>query len=516
MFNKNLHIIGITTALVSLVLYSACATKEDNNDQSTSTTKVNKELTEKVDGILDIKGAIASTRITIPNFETSEHSCYNIQNMNSFSYLDNDKKEHIYRLMENHDVSALKGNLSNLDYSSSETQSCSTQCNDESINIVYESHLAKNIMLNKALGKKIGEIFSKILVSNELSIFEKPINTWANSNDKTIVLPVTQKFQIASDLISSGYKNKNEALKYAINEENNPALMLDLLLFNSKATNHVGIQSTFYTERDYFFNGIARRLRGWRGGRPTRNVRSQYGIARFDIPSLEIPNIKNRYAWLHPGRDVCVIDPQSGQYVRSVIQHRIPNICGISGTTNLVLWSVLVSKQDLSENELRLLILSVWSSLCSDGGHSLQEVLTAAKLISIYVKGLAEVDPYFKNNTSSVTLNNLESVTKEILPLGPQNSVAQDQESLKNIQNKIYNKTFDLITIEKREISAAEQQDRNDLEKYFSSHDQSKTAGFGTYYDSFFSKINDEDFAAERIASQLELEHYVQDNCSNK
>ena len=62
----------------------------------------------------------------------------------------------------------------------------------------------------------------------------------------------------------------------------------------------------------------------------------------------------------------------------------LPVQCNISGSTNAILSTLLwcTSDVELSENELKKIILGIFSLLCLDGGHTVQEVLSAACLIS--------------------------------------------------------------------------------------------------------------------------------------
>jgi hypothetical protein len=419
----------------------------------------------------------------------------------------------------------------------SKTESCKRECDDLNISTLYESLLSKNLINNHESNTHIAAIFLKIFNSMKSkmsgSSFESSVHNWTqfgagdtaeDLGKRAFEFPANQKHRLAT---TSLLPTKERAFNYAIglmndihNDPNptpNPSIQLDYLIFHSKGKDEFGIPEKFAAERDVYFNNIVRRLRGYRSSVLPEKNRTQYGISFFDVPALEAP--EGSYPWRHWGRDSCLNDPSASLYSRNVSRAQIPLACGISGTTNLTLWTLFSYKTDLDENEMRLFLLSIWTTLCADGGHSLQEVLTSAKILSMYLSDLVERDEYFKRNISSVTLASLEKVTKDINPLGNMEEAStesNEQSALKAINDKIYGKQYpNLDPKEVPEMSSSEKEVRKELEHYFSHHpDVSKSAKFGSYFDAFFSKIEDSGFKAARKHSQIELDQYVEKTCS--
>ncbi len=352
------------------------------------------------------------------------------------------------------DFYSYSGNASN-SYSSSRVSSDhlkqsslglgSQKCNDLSINSIYESLLAKNIVTNQDLSRAIYNIYQKVLTSMRSdSRLHGSFVAWGKDNDDSRVLPVTQKHYLHNKLdeLWSGH---------------NTILALDYLLYNAKEYDARGIGEEIKRYRDDFYNKKLTVERGSRRDNYTGIPRSHYGIVKFDVPILELPGA---IPWKHWARDTCLVDPNSSIYNRNVTRLNIPLACGISGSSTLALWVVLKSKVDLSEDEVRLLLLSIWAGLCADGGHALQEVLSAFKLNALYLSKIMN-DKVIRNNFSTTTVQNLIDVTEDLA------------------------------------VTGAEQEDGK----------------FGLYYDSFFSMIHNHDFQNAREKSKEELLNYLKSDC---
>lgn len=398
---------------------------------------------------------ISSPEIVSDNKETS--SCYyssyltrmlNRTHLNLNPHPLNLSEETLFSSMENH-MFLIPKTLK----ASEILATCENTCNDVSLNRIYESLLALKIKQNEEISKKISIIFGKIFHSMKNIIgesdFKESIHRWSRLKDSDITFPSLQRqelfIQPTKQLLT-----KERAMKYAINcldKDNNPtpntALQLDFLLYHAKGNDNKGLQGSvekFKTERDYFFNALVRRMRGFRGNKLPANKTSYYGIVKFDIPELRAKD--NSIPWRNWSRDSCINEPQSNFYTKSISKLQIPLACGISGTTNLALWSLFAFGTDLDENEMRLFLLSVWSTLSIDTGHALQEVLTASKLTAIYLRGLIKYpDPdyeYFRNRISTKTLESLERTTQLIRPLGDTNDEPKVTANWKTIHHKIY------------------------------------------------------------------------------
>jgi hypothetical protein len=103
----------------------------------------------------------------------------------------------------------------------------------------------------------------------------------------------------------------------------------------------------------------------------------------------------------------------------------LPVQCDISGSTNAILSTILwcTSDVELTENELKKIILGIFSLLCLDGGHTVQEVLSAECLISnFYMMAYnhrEKIAPETQFNLNYNTLLNLYKllISVEFLPI---------------------------------------------------------------------------------------------------
>lgn len=173
--------------------------------------------------------------------------------------------------------------------------------------------------------------------------------------------------------------------------------------------------------RDYFFNSVLHRVRGYRTNQKGRSgVESQVGITNFDYAPLQVP-IEGAEAWMHPGRSKCLTDVRQSTLQRTMDYRDVPSACGMSGSTNFWTWTALASGADLSAGEARLLLLSAYVTLGSDGGHSLQEVLSSAALNATVFR---EAATYAADSALARLVGrsgfaaSLEEVTREMNPVG--------------------------------------------------------------------------------------------------
>lgn len=107
-------------------------------------------------------------------------------------------------------------------------------------------------------------------------------------------------------------------------------------------------------------------------------------------------------------------------------RNNLPIQCSISGSTNLILSTLLwcTSNIVLSEQDLCKIILGIAALLILDGGHTMQEVLTASCLISNFYRYFINDNDYRANitcfNITTIenlyqTLKNFEFLPKEII-----------------------------------------------------------------------------------------------------
>jgi hypothetical protein len=393
--------------------------------------------------------------------------------------------EELWNRIENHDS----------EFKPYHSHKCDASCNDLSINSIYESLLVKNIIGNPDLNDRISKIYKKLFASfsQKNKGFEDVVKVWTNVQDpanKVKTLPVAQK-----QLLSSEQRFSELMIK------NNPLMQFDFLLHNARWAEKTGTEKVMKEKRDRFFRKILNPLRGPRNDLFTGRYNKQLGISKIDLPELEI---ENGVPWKHWGRDICFVPPHGSMYAQAAISKNIPVVCGISGTTNLALWSVFSSKIDLSSEELRLLLLSIWSSLCADGGHSLQEVLATAKVNAIYLKEQFKIDSELRGLISEKTLDNLIEVTQEMNALG--GPAHEHQPKIKF--DELWNKLSKTQSIEQPE----EAQLRKEMEHYFNQYGLNAD-NFGRYHDVFFKKLDLAAFKEAREKSRQELVSYFENSC---
>ncbi len=368
------------------------------------------------------------------------------------------KKDIIWESLENHVIDVnevirkIKGDeLDNLGEIISNSMNCSESCESTKLNAVYESFLANNIVIMEQNneGKNIKEIFEKIFKKIEDKIgqdnFIKLKKNWINQENVTR-FPSAQKQNIKSEDLKNELINKNKIL-----------LMMDFFieLYGLKRNKYFeNVFDSLFIEQNICYDSMFAKARGKKTNLKLKGKESnQLGISTLIVPALVL---KDSGAWVHSGVNT-FIDGQETAYSKRVSKQHIPLVCGVSGTTNIAIWSLFSLRVELSAQELRFFILSLWSTLCSDGGHSLQEVLSATKIVSKYVR---------KNKLESLlpqkTLNSLFEISKDLSVEG-----------------------------------------------------QARNKEFGRYYDSFFSNIirDNPDFSEARQRAKEEFIDFYKNNC---
>jgi len=174
----------------------------------------------------------------------------------------------------------------------------------------------------------------------------------------------------------------------------------------------------------------------------TINDKKRNGIGY--IPS-RLNKVRNISGWDHSG-PLCKnqeqiwmttynnISPFSSYILESIpiwspnkpARHNLPIQCSISGSTNMILSTLLWGTENiaLSQEELCKIVLGIIALLCLDGGHTFQEVLTAVCLISNFyfyfiTHHMHSVHITCFNNTTItnlyVALRNLEFLPRNII-----------------------------------------------------------------------------------------------------
>ncbi len=454
-------------------------------------------------------------------------------------------QEYFFKIMRNHEFTIKRSGSVPYRPMDSSLDSCKTKCDDLNLNKIYESLIALNIVKYPALNEKMSKINLKIINAMKKELgdkFESSISFWINNiqDNKISYSSLQRQLAYPNDELPE-FVNRYETIKYIIglpiyvngktiiNKSPNVGLQFDYILSNSKLIDGVGFvtnnASLFLHERDYFFNAFGRRLRGYRVNSKNKTKTLYYGIYPFETPELKASDLS--IPWVNQ-RDNCYIEMNGSLYNRSVAELKIPLVCGISGSTNLAFSPIFAYSVNLSEDELRHYILLIWSIFSNDTGHSLQEVLTSAKLISIYYSEIMENESEsFKKLQSFLpkeTIQNLSRVTKKIRPLG--NTIKRvKNERWYEIREKIYafnkvdpnHRFYDTLgpknDQKRRNLSSTEKSRRSEIEDFFNHYEEVKNdnidSKFGKY-DDFLSHLSIDSVLDE---SNIQLLNIVARDC---
>jgi hypothetical protein len=358
---------------------------------------------------------------------------------------------------------------------------------------IYESTLVKHCLQDPILSAKIVNVHRKIFRAFSTQSPEKYrrlVREWVIADSS---FPVNQKdrdWRAASVTLGGHQVNPYVLMDYAGIQHDPTAVPLSGDFMKHLALSDlidVGVSNA----RDKFMRSVLERVRGFRTNRKKRfeSAKSkkyvtepQVGIANFDKRSLVLDG---RYyetePWMHPGRSKCDTSQIRGAFQKTADQHYVPIACSVSGSTNFWIWTALASNVDLSENEVRLLILSAYLTLASDGGHNLQEVLSSATMTSIYLDYYAK----FSNSTGllpyldSQFVTSLAQVTKMVNPIGYDVPAATDETIARTVSMLFrdpsmskYGSYFDRNVVEEHE-SHEEEEKRVLLEQLFVDNRQS-------------------------------------------
>lgn len=416
----------------------------------------------------------------------------------------------------------------------SQGSKCDVDCDNVFMQELYESYLVKYMLQDENLQTKLISIYKKIYdaMRNKLgdSTYKEVIKKWEEQNPGGEGLfNVNQRFRNWSDnnrMIR--FSNGNRVNPYVLRQltgvsDFDPTTILLSSDFLKKLSSSVPVE--FAGMRDYMFNNILKRARGYRTNSKNRIQpgtkkkdkilvkEKQIGITDFDLDDLILQ--KNTYynpqPFVHPGRSQCNTVPLQGMYEHEAERLNIPIKCGISGSTNFWIWTALYSGVNLSLEETRLFLLSAFIVLNADGGHSLMEVLSSATMSSIFWKDYLTVSKdrmLEKYIIGSNFARNMYEITKNINPLGKRAILTIDKskvaEDMFNSRS-VFTGYDDLKTVVPGEAEL-----RMKVESYFLQDNNRADLPFGAYT-TFLDQIPEISGVREKTVQTLKS--YVKKYC---
>jgi hypothetical protein len=422
-----------------------------------------------------------------------------------------------------------------LNKTSSSTSGCDIDCDNVFIEELYESYLVKFMLEDEKLQSKLIDIYKKIYegMRKKLGedVYRDVIQYWEEQNPGDAgIFNVNQRFR--------NWTNNKQMLKFSNGNSVNPFMIRQLtgvsdfdpttlLLsadFLKKLTS--ALPQDFSEMRDYMFNNILKRARGYRTNSKNRIVpgsnkkdkillkERQIGITDFDLDDLILQPRNSYYKpipFVHPGRSQCATVPLQGMYEHEAERLNIPIKCGISGSTNFWIWTALFSGVNLTLEETRLFLLSAFIVLNADGGHSMMEVLSSATMSSIFWKDylrLSKDRTLEKYIVGSNFAKNMYEITKGINPLGKRAVLTIDRDQVGNDMfntRNIFMGYDDLKT-----VTPAEAQLRMKVESYFLQENNRALLPFGEYT-AFLDQIPE--ISSSREKTVQKLKEYVRKYC---
>lgn len=408
---------------------------------------------------------------------------------------------------------------------------CDVDCDNLFIAELYESYLVKFLLENVPLNMELIAIYKKIYDAIRKRIGNDKYNDMiAYWDDNGPMFPVNQKDRNWSNNNSmQTFENGNSINPYLLRQitgvsDFDPTTIL--LSADFLKTLNGALPLEFSAIRDYMFNNILKRARGYRTNSKNRvqpgtskrdkilATESQIGIAEFDYPDLVLQKdtYYNPYPWVHPGRSQCGVSPLQGMYEHEAERVNIPIECGISGSTNYWIWTALFSGVNLTLRETRLFLLSAFMVLNADGGHSLMEVLSSATMSAIFWKDYLTYSkdrtlvPYIEGSNFA---SNLYQITKNINPLGNSKIITIN---IPKVANDIFNRKTDVYPFfdDKKVVPPEEAKLRMTIESYMLQENSRANMQFGTY-STFLNQLPE--ISNIRVKTINKLREYVQKYC---
>ncbi len=423
------------------------------------------------------------------NTEKESKQCAFMSNLISGDYLDE-----MIGTIEKHDPNCAGNQCQS---------SCDMDCDNLYVSELYESYLLKFALQSRELSSEILRIYRKVFHKFGAKDLNVAYEHWVNEEP---LFPVSQK---SRDWMQ--YK-KEVALRDIIGVSHDPTSIL--LGGDFLKVLQYGLSDEFRAERDYMFNSILKKARGYRtNSKKGREglTEAQIGITSFDLGDLEMrSDFYENKKWLHPGRSQCDTSPVQGMYQNEAVSRFIPLKCGISGSTNFWIWTALYSGVNLTPDEVRLFLLSAYIVLGADGGHSLMEVLSSAAMSAIYMK---HYETYSKDLTllpfirGSNFAKNLYEVTKDINPIGNGEFMCIDFDA---VANDIYSHGKYRMFNDTRNPDSVEIGHRKEIEAFFLRENARFIRRFGDYT-TFLDKIPELNKIRRKVGKKLK--QYVQNYC---
>jgi hypothetical protein len=329
----------------------------------------------------------------------------------------------IWRAIENHthnvpEVMSQIGKIKNpemIDPIIQKNNTCSKTCHSSNLNSIYESFLAKSILDSEKQngGKNIKKVYDKIFEKLNAKFGKLEIDTELNWVTNLInTYPSNQKHSRAHTEVWKRLQQRDDILIVMDFFMSGYGFQRPYMAPTTQLKNGIWLDGSLRDVQNDCYLGDINKSRGNKLPRLPSPINNQTGIVKnLDIPELAF-NAADK-AWEHSGRGV-KLEKGSSDYIDNAKNLQIPLVCGVSGTTNILLWSLLSLGVELNPKELRLFLLTTWAYLCADGGHSLQEVLSAAKIIAKYI---AKND--VTNHLPKTMLDSINAVTKDLSAVGP-------------------------------------------------------------------------------------------------
>lgn len=257
------------------------------------------------------------------------------------------------------------------------------KCSSDELARGYESFFSATLLRKRPdIPAPVKALLQKIIKAIPTSTLgknkEEVMTEWIRSGDPNVKSSIPVEYFVAQ---RGGNPPPTIESLYA---SDNVARVVDF--FGYYSFGHVP-QSAFRDAKQECYKNIIEPARGERKSRDEKDRLPEmggYGIQKIPASELHSPRLTKR--WRHP-HDRDFVD-MSKAFAKKASETGIPLACGLSGQVNLHLWGLaslsLPEGEELSADELRTYLVALWATLTGDGGHSLGEMLGAARLVLKY------------------------------------------------------------------------------------------------------------------------------------
>lgn len=248
-----------------------------------------------------------------------------------------------------------------------------------------------------------------------------------------VLMPFTDAVKIKKGLLE--IFNKDEKQSYEkfiiqcqefIRQPSRTSLLLwlDFIFYIVKINGDLPLAKS-KRERDKFYNYVFRPLRGYRRDKKNPPKRNFYGITRTNILPM-----KSSTSFVKWGQDVCrVKQTTEASWTASQVA---PAVCGISGSSFMVWWQFVSEPTTMTTQQILYFIMAIWCCLCLDGGHSLQEVISAFDIACTWkhwqLKG--KISPTIVSVWANITAYDMNDVGEY--------NYKSISDSIKLLKNRVY------------------------------------------------------------------------------